>query len=143
MGLVTVYLLHPFVLDLIGRLPLILLVGLGWRGLGGFLLDLIFSVRTMLQLNGKAGGAGARCRRSAPEWAAHAERLKSEVQERFQAISQQTKRRRIRMVAGLQLLQRRMLDAFPTMRSVRHHDSLVRLREYLAEKRAELKRLKK
>ena len=71
------------------------------------------------------------------------ERLKSEVQERFQAISQQTKRRRIRMVAGLQLLQRRMLDAFPTMRSVRHHDSLVRLREYLAEKRAELKRLKK
>lgn len=143
MGLVTVYLLHPFVLDLIGRLPLILLVGLAGGALAAFLLDLIFSVRTMLQLNGKLAELERVAADLRQKGQLTHERLKSEVQERFQAISQQTKRRRIRMVAGLQLLQRRMLDAFPTMRSVRHHDSLVRLREYLAEKRAELKRLKK
>ena len=103
MGLVTVYLLHPFVLGLLGRLPLILLVGLTCGALVVFLLDLIFSVRTMLQLNGKLAELERITADLRQKGHVSHERLKSEVQERFQAISQQTKSRRMRMVAGLQL----------------------------------------
>ena len=82
MGLVTVYLLHPFVLDLIGRLPLILLVGLAGGALAAFLLDLIFSVRTMLQLNGKLAELERVAADLRQKGQLTHERLKSEVQER-------------------------------------------------------------
>lgn len=140
MALFTVYLFQPFVRDRLGRIPVFLLYGITSVITVIFLLDLWFSVRAMLQLNGKLAELEGIAAELIQRGQVSHERLKREIQQRFQSLSAQTKRHRMKVVSNLQ---HRILDAFPTMRSISHHESLIRLREFLAEKSEEVKKRKR
>lgn len=107
-----------------------------------YLADIVLSVRSAIQI----GDRLAKLHAIHDELAGRLEQLRQEPREALEAQRQrmeaavasarQTAEQKLHALYSRQdYFERRLLRAFPTMRSVRHPEAMKKLREYLAERR--------
>lgn len=141
MGVIVTHRIHPSILRLLAQLPadwsLALAIALGIY----FLCDTTITVRTILQLNGKlaelqkvldeirekGGTALDDKRRTVLETKA---RLEEGTKARLEALHSRQKA----LEQESKLLHRRLINAFPTMKSIRHSESLAHMQQALRER---------
>lgn len=140
MGVVTVYWIQPLLFGLLGRIPN---RALSWLSAGltlYFLTDTALSVMEAARLNGKL----AELQQVLDEIKEKAltarvetlEALQEIIAARLEETDESTKARlralyaqKEKLESGFHLFQRRILRAFPTMRSAASNESLLRIRE--------------
>lgn len=147
MSVVATYLLHPIVVHLISLLPNITAVVLASSLLIWFVADTTLTVITILRLNGKV----AELQQILDELRDRTETVRTEylreVQEKledfldnmdtsYRSRMQTLKARQEKLENESYLLQRRILDAFPQMASIRYNESLSRLKKSIRLPRA-------
>ncbi len=164
MAILVMEYIHPWVVHLLDLLPPLLSTVLAAILLVYFISDCIITVRTILQLNGKLAQLqqvldemkekteAAKQERFAEfqqalEEAKHkASALKMEKQAQLQQafdsiLDEETRakfkqlREKLDRMAESRTLQRRILNAFPNMKSIRHPESLERLKEALKNRK--------
>lgn len=145
-GLLCVLLMrfvHPFVLRLLRLLPGWAAPGISLALLAYFITDSAITVRSMLQFNGKL----AQMEEVMADLAKRKEQLKRKLQEGLEEkLDDHVKDRLDRLTSRLQemeksskAIQRRLLAAFPNMRSIRHEESLRRVKLQIEARRKERK----
>ncbi|WP_050698942.1 putative ABC transporter permease [Anaeromassilibacillus senegalensis] len=141
MGVIVTHRVHPSILHLLAQIPadwlLALTIALGIY----FLCDTAITVRTILQLNGrlaelqrvldeireKGGTVLDEKRRTVLETKA---RLEEGTKARLEALRSRQKA----LEQESRLLHRRLINAFPTMKSIRHSESLAHMQQALRER---------
>lgn len=148
MCVVGILFIHPALMRLLGMIPEPALPFVS----GGFMLyfasDTIITVHTMLQLNGKLSELQQildEIRQKALE--AKTETIES-LQAAFENLLDDDARSYLKLLyekkdkieADSKLLQRRVINAFPTMQSLKNNESLQRLKEAVHERAKRIKR---
>ena len=150
MGVVVMRLVHPFVMRLIQMIPSFLAPFLAAGLAVYFVGDTVVTIRTILDLNKKV---------------AELQKVLDEIREKSRAVLEEKKRsveqaiesrleadgkpyaeyleklrqKQAALERNSKLLHRRLMKAFPTMKSLRANESLARLREALEKRRNERK----
>ena len=146
MGVVVMRVVHPFVMRLVQMIPAFLAPFLAAGLAAYFVGDTIVTVRTILDLNKKV---------------AELQKVLDEIREKSRAVLEEKKRsveqaiesrleadgkpyaeyleklrqKQAALERNSKLLHRRLMKAFPTMKSLRANESLARLREALEKRR--------
>lgn len=150
MGVVVMRLVHPFVMRLIQMIPSFLAPFLAAGLAVYFVGDTVVTIRTILDLNKKV---------------AELQKVLDEIREKSRAVLEEKKRsveqaiesrleadgkpyaeyleklrqKQAALERNSKLLHRRLMKAFPTMKSLRANEFLARLREALEKRRNERK----
>ncbi len=135
-----VLLIHPLGQMMAASLPAWLLPGLSWCLLAYFIGDTVLSVYTILRLNGKLQQIhGLRNDiESKKQEAKHKiqqnleQRLDDDIKAKIDLLIQKKKE----LEQNSKWLQRRLIAAFPQMRSIRHPDLLLRIKQEIENRRA-------
>lgn len=154
MSVLVMRVVHPRVLRLAESIPSFWLTLLSLVFLAAFAADVAVSVRAALQLSGKLKALQEVLDEAKAKTDAALAEQKASLQAAAAALGQRAAasredsleylRERQRQLEGsLRFLHRRLLDAFPTMRSQRGRDALARLRASLEETRAALRRARR
>lgn len=146
MGVVVMRLVHPFVMRLVQMIPSFLAPFLAAGLAVYFVGDTVVTIRTILDLNKKV---------------AELQKVLDEIREKSRAVLEEKKRsveqaiesrleadgkpyaeyleklrqKQAALERNSKLLHRRLMKAFPTMKSLRANESLARLREALEKRR--------
>lgn len=138
--MLLVLLIHPLGQMMAASLPAWLLPGLSWCLLAYFIGDTVLSVYTILRLNGKLQQIhGLRNDiESKKQEAKHKiqqnleQRLDDDIKAKIDLLIQKKKE----LEQNSKWLQRRLIAAFPQMRSIRHPDLLLRIKQEIENRRA-------
>lgn len=137
MGVVGIWCLNPVMLNIVGLIPSFALPFVSLGFMLYFLIDTAATVSTILRLNGKL----AELQQVLDEIKEKAHTAKVETIEVLQAtvadhIDDKTKARikwlyekKNLLETGAKVTQRRIIEAFPTMKSIRNNESLQRIKE--------------
>lgn len=146
MGVVVMRVVHPFVMNILGRIPSFLIPFLAAGLAVYFIGDTIVTVHTILDFNKKM---------------AELQKVLDEIREKSHALLEEKKRnvelaiesrlsadrkpyteyleklrqKQAALEQNSKLLHRRLMNAFPTMKSLRANESLARMRAALQERR--------
>lgn len=146
MGVVVTRLVHPFVMQLLGLIPSFITPFLAAGFAAYFIGDTIVTVRTIVDFNGKL---------------VELQKVLDEIREKSQALLEEKKlsvelaignrletdgrhyaeyleklrQKQAELERSTKLLHRRLIAAFPTMKSLRQNESLARMRAALEERR--------
>ncbi len=148
MCVVGILFIHPTLMKLLGLIPAPALPFVSGGFMLYFITDTVITVHTMLQLNGKLRELQQildEIRQRALE--AKTETIES-LQAAFESLLDDDARSYLKMLyekkekieADSKLLQRRVINAFPTMKSVKNNESLQRVREAVRERTKRIKR---
>lgn len=148
MCIVGMLFIHPILMRLLGMIPEPALLFVSGVFMLYFTGDTIITVHTILQLNGKLN----ELQQILDEIRQRAAAAKTETIESLQAVfnsllDDDTRaylkmlyEKKDKIEADSRLLQRRILSAFPTMKSIRNNESLQRMKETISERAKRIKR---
>lgn len=148
MCVVGMLFIHPALMHLLGLIPQAVLPLIAIAFLIYFTLDTTITVHAILQLNGKL----AELQQVMDEIREKASTATTEKIESLQAafgnlFDEETRAylktlydKKDNIEAGIKFYQRRMIDAFPTMKSIRNNESLQRLKEAVQNRTTNRKR---
>lgn len=148
MCIVGILYIHPAVMFLVGSIPAMILPFVSAVFLIYFTSDTVVSVHAVLQLNGKL----AELQQVLDEVKEKVSLAKTETIESLQnrlsgLLDDETKsylktqyEKKDQIEADIKFFQRRVIDAFPTMRSIKNNESLQRLKEAIHDKTKRIKR---
>jgi len=148
MCVVGILYIHPIVLFLVGSIPAMILPFISIAFLIYFISDTVVSVHAVLQLNGKL----AELQQVLDDVKEKVSLARTETIENLQnklsgLLDDETKvylnmqhEKKDQIVADIKFFQRRVIDAFPTMKSVTNNESLQKLRENIHDKTKRIKR---
>lgn len=146
---VEIWYIHPTVMDLLNRIPEALLPFVSGAFLLYFAGDTAATVHTILQLNGKLD----ELQQIMDEIKQRASAAKTETMENIRTmigglIDEDTKARldvlfekMDRIETGSKRMQRRLIEAFPTMSYIRNNESMQRMKQVIADRAKKIKRL--
>ena len=147
LSVLVMKLIHPPVKNLIDAVPASLLPVLSYSLLFYFVVDSIITVHTILALNGKLKQLQKVFDEIKEKSEEHKRQLQQAFEERMPDELRDSLERldklRTEMAQNTRFLHRRLMNAFPNMRSIRHNEPLRQIKEALEERRLQRKRNRK
>ena len=139
MGVALVWLIHPWLKDVLLLIPVSLLIGLSWGLLAVLAADLWLTVRSALQLRDRVAELHRAVEELRERSEDHRLALQQHLEERREQLEgrvaqQREQLNRQLMSAREKYFQRRLIKAFPNMSSP-HREALDRLKQAVAERK--------